>query len=225
MMYAYLRISTLTHEQTTENQRKAILDENFAVDEWVVEDGVSGSIEALKRPAFADMMTKVKAGDQVVCTMVDRLGRTASDVLKTVEAFKAMGVRLRVLQLDGIDVTSSMGKLVLTVMAACAELEKNLLVERTRAGLARTKEQGTKLGQPLKIAPDTLEAILEDREKGVSLSGLSTKYGIHRTTIDQTAKRWRGKVGEYRSEFNVRQAQYEAKRVLVASKLPRSVLC
>lgn len=220
MMYAYLRISTLTHEQTTENQRKAILDENFAVDEWVVEDGVSGSIEALKRPAFAAMMKKVKSGDQVVCTMVDRLGRTASDVLKTVEAFKAMGVRLRVLQLDGIDVTSSMGKLVLTVMAACAELEKNLLVERTKAGLKRTKDEGTRLGQPLKIAPDTLEEILNDKRNGISLNKLSDKYGIHRTTIDQTAKRWQGKVVEYRSEYNARQVQYQAKRMFLASKAP-----
>jgi DNA invertase Pin-like site-specific DNA recombinase len=100
--------------------------------------------------------------------MIDRLGRSASDVLNTVEEFARRGVKLRVLQFGGVDVTDSMGKMILTVMAACAELERNLLIERTIAGLARTQASGTRLGTPLSIPPDVMKELLFARMEGIT---------------------------------------------------------
>ena len=212
MMYAYMRISTLTHDQTTENQRLAILEEVHHVDEWVVEEGVSGSIKALDRPAFAAMMQKVQAGDQVCCTMVDRLGRTASDVLHTVEEFKRLKVKLRVIQLDGIDVTSSMGKLVLTVMAACAELEKNLLVERTIMGMKRTRDEGTILGSRYKIHPDAMYDLLEMREGGATFDEIAEKHQLPRSTIASNITKWSGRLDTYKDLYYKQKQQIEANK-------------
>ena len=206
-VYAYLRVSTLKHDQTTDNQKKLIIDAGFNVDEWVEENGESGSTDAAKRPAFMKMLAEATAGSTVICTMIDRLGRNASDVLNTVETFKKRGIHLRVMQFDGVDVTSPMGKLILTVMAACAELEKNLLVERTIAGLKRTKEQGTVLGRPMAISHSMLVDMCKDREAGLSLDKLSVKYGIHKATLAQTIAKWKGELEEYKAKWEQQQRQ------------------
>lgn len=204
--FAYIRVSL--DSLTTDNQREYILDSGFVVDEFVSEDGVSGSVKAMERPAFVRMMSKAKSGDTCICTMIDRLGRSASDILNTVEEFKRVGIKLRVLQFDGIDVTSSMGKLVLTVMAACAELERNLLIERTKIGMARTRDEGTKLGAPLKMTPEILESVITDKLEGMTLDQLSTKYLVHRNTLQKNIAKWTGRMGEYATEFKARESQY-----------------
>lgn len=209
-IFAYIRVSTTSHDQTTDNQKKLITDAGFAVDEWISENGVSGSVNALQRPEFARMMRKAKAGDTVICTMVDRLGRTASDVLHTVDEFKRLGIRLRVMQFDAVDVTSPTGKMIVTVMAACAELEKNLLVERTVAGLARTKEQGTILGPPLTMKPEDLKAICAERAKGKSFDQLATMFPYPRQTIYRNVKKWENNLQQYDDEYFTRQLQYAA---------------
>lgn len=210
-IFAYLRVSTSVHDQTTDNQKKAIKDAGFAVDEWIAEDGVSGSIRALERPEFTRLMATATKGDTVICTMVDRLGRNASDILHTVDEFKRLGIRLRIMQFDGIDVTSSTGKMIITVMAAFAELEKNILVERTVSGLQRTKAEGTVLGPPLLIHPVTLRAMEQDKG-AMSLDKLAHKYNFPRNTIHRNLKKWGGKMEEYEQEFNLRERQYAGVR-------------
>lgn len=207
-IFAYLRVSTTSHDQTTDNQKKMITDAGFGVDEWISEDGVSGSVDAINRPAFSRMMKMAKAGDTVICTMVDRLGRTASDVLNTVDRFKALGIRLRVMQFDAVDVTSPTGKMIVTVMAACAELEKNLLVERTVAGLARTREQGTILGAPLTVRPADLRAMCKARLEGKSFDKLALDFPYPRQTIYRNVKKYAEDLDGYEEEFIARQAQY-----------------
>lgn len=210
-VFAYLRVSL--DSLTTENQRSAITDAGFAVDEWVSEDGVSGATKALERPAFAAMMKQAKAGDVCICTMVDRLGRSASDVLHTVEEFKRLGIKLRVMQFDGIDVTSSMGKLVLTVMAACAELERNLLIERTTRAMKRIKDEGViKLGPPLQITPEQMEQVFADKATGMTLGQMSTKHGFHRNTLQKQITKWDGKMDAYTSEFKARELQHQGEK-------------
>jgi DNA invertase Pin-like site-specific DNA recombinase len=209
--FAYIRVSTTTHDQTTENQRKLIADAGFTVDEYISEDGISGSIKACERTAFKYMMSRAKAGDTVIVTAVDRLGRNAIDVLSVVEDFKKLGIRLRVMQFDGTDLTSSTGKMLVTMMAAMAEMEKNLLIERTKAGLDRTKAQGTKLGAPLTIAPAMLKELMEKKAEGLSYEKLQALYNIPRNTIHRNLKSWEGKMEEYEQEWNVRQEQYNRK--------------
>ena len=209
---AYLRVSTFG-TQTTENQRKAITDYGFAIDEWYAEDGVSGSIEALKRPAFSQMMATAKAGDTVVCTMLDRLGRNAEDILHTINQFQKQGIKVRIMQLDGVDVTSPTGKLLVTMLSALAEMEKNMLVERTLQGLARTKQEGTILGPPLILSPTTLSRMCEMKDAGISWVAISVATGIPENTVARNVKKWSGKLDEYNIEHMKRAEQYNARKL------------
>lgn len=206
--YAYLRVSTDGKGQTTENQKKLITDGGFSVDVWVHEAGVSGSIPALKRPEFAILMSTALPGDTVICTMIDRLGRNASDILHTVEEFKRLGIKLKIMQFDGVDITSTMGKMVLTLTAAFAEMEKNLTVERTIAGLERTVAQGTKLGRPLRINPDSMDLMLSKRAEGQSLWEIATKHHMPLNTVAVNLKKWKGKAEEYRKLYNKQHLQH-----------------
>lgn len=210
MIYAYIRVST--DNQTTDNQRKLIQDAGFTVDAWYSENGVSGSTKAQSRVEFSKMLAEAKAGDTVICTAIDRLGRSATDILQSVDMFKDKGIKLRIIQFDSIDITSAVGRMILTCMSAMAELEKNLLVERTVAGLARTKAQGTKLGQPLKISPTILRKLCEEKEYGASLDTLSRKYNIPRNSIARNIAKWKGNMEAYEQEFNARMEQYEGKK-------------
>lgn len=212
-IYGYIRVSTEGKGQTTDNQKKLISDAGFSVDEFFSEDGVSGSIKALERPAFSRMMAKVQTGDTVIITMVDRLGRSASDILNVVEHLKELGIKLRVLQFDSMDITSSMGKMVLTCMAAMAELERNILIERTHAGLQRTKEQGTVLGPPLTVEPALLRKALKCRIEGLSFEATAKATGIPRNTVHRTLTKWGNDMDGYEKAFMIQRAQHLSKNV------------
>lgn len=208
---AYLRVSTDNKGQTTDNQRKLISDAGFAVDKFFSEDGVSGTKPAMHRPIFSGMVGEMESGDTLIITAVDRLGRSASDVLNMVEMLQKMGIKVRVMQFDGIDITSPTGKMILTCMAAMAELERNFLVERTKAGLARTKEQGTKLGRSLSVSPSALRDLLDAKASGKSVDAAAKELGIARATAFRLVKDWAGDMDGYEAEWNAREAQYNAK--------------
>lgn len=211
MIAAYLRISTSTHNQTNDNQRKRITDAGFQVDEWFSEEGVSGSVDALERPVFSEMMTKLDKGSTVICTHLDRLGRNAVDIVNTIDAFKKMGVGVRVMQLDGVDLTSSTGLIIVHVMACMAEIEKENIRTRTIAGLERTKAEGTILGPRLRIDPITLRSLCADKLAGNTLDALAEKYGIDRNTINRNVLKHKDNLAEYEMMWNKRQDQYSRK--------------
>ncbi|MGZ8888018.1 MAG: recombinase family protein [Halobacteriota archaeon] len=197
-VHSYLRISTLDKGQTVENQRKAIKDAGYATDEWYAEEGVSGSVKALERPEFSRMMARCARNDLVIVTALDRLGRDAEDILHTVNNFERMGVRVCILALGNTDVTSVMGKAFVIMLSALAEMERNTLRERTRQGLARTKEEGVFVGRPLAIHPNQMEALV----RGESV------VGINRQTAYRNIKKWGDNLVGYKQEWDKRQAQY-----------------
>lgn len=211
-VFAYVRVSTSTHDQTTDNQRKLIADAGFVVNEYVAEEGVSGSVKALERPAFKRMMDQATTGDTVIVTAIDRLGRNAIDILSVVEMFKELGIRLRVMQFDGIDLTSSTGKMLVTMMAAMAEMEKNMLIERTKAGLERARAEGRKFGRPLTITPAVLKELCKKKTEGKTLDQLAAEYDIPRNTIARNVRDWAEKEVEYEVEYIARQQQYNLKK-------------
>ena len=119
----------------------------------------------------------------MVVSKLDRLGRDAIDVLQTVRHLGDGGVRVVVLQLGNTDLTSPAGKLLLSMLAAVAELERDLLVERTQAGLARAKAEGKKLGRPSKTSPSQRADILCRLGAGESVSALARLYGVSRANV------------------------------------------
>ena len=211
--YSYTRVSTTGKGQTTDNQDKLIADAGFAIDKVFADVGVSGSIPAFERPAFKEMLSVLKESDQVVCIMIDRLGRTASDVLQTVEYFKAHKIKLRVLQLDMIDLTSSMGKLVLTMLAAVAEMERNLISERTVAGLSRTKAQGTCLGAKFKLPPESLQQAHKWMSEKVKHEDIAHRLNIGVATLYNLKREFMGsneKMQEYKQRYDAQQLQIKS---------------
>ncbi len=151
--FAYVRVST--SGQTTDNQLQEIQAAGFSIEpRRAVTETVSGSVATAQRRSFACLLDRLEAGDVLVATKLDRLGRNAMDVGSTVAKLADLGVRVHCLALGGVDLTSSTGKLTMNVINAVAEFERDLLIERTQAGLSRAKAEGKRLGRPASLTAD-----------------------------------------------------------------------
>jgi putative DNA-invertase from lambdoid prophage Rac len=186
--FAYCRVST--EDQTTDNQAREIEGAGFAVDpKRIVAETVSGSVAVMERKGFAKLMDRMEAGDILIVTKLDRLGRNAMDVRGTVERLAAEGIRVHCLALGGVDLTSAAGKMTMGVIAAVAEFERDLLIERTQAGLQRAKAQGKVLGRPQALTDAQQRTIIEKRRQGHSLGALAKEYAVSRAAIQRVEKR------------------------------------
>lgn len=186
--FAYCRVSTA--DQTTENQVREIEAAGFAIEpKRVITETVSGSVAAMERSGFARLVDRLEAGDVLIVTKLDRLGRNAMDVRATVEMLAGEGVRVHCLALGGVDLTSPAGKMTMAVISAVAEFERDLLIERTQAGLSRAKAQGKALGRPSALSVEQQGAIRQRRAEGVSLGLLAKEYGVSRAAIQRAEKR------------------------------------
>jgi len=179
-IFGYGRVSTA--DQTTDNQRLEIESAGYLVEYWYA-DIVSGKAHATQRKQFGILLGKLRARDALVVTKLDRLGRDAPDVLSTIKLLTTLGVEVVVLQLGKLDLASTPGKLMLTMLAAVAEMERDLIVERTQAGLSRAKAEGKVLGRPAKTTPQQRKAMVEAYEQKASVSSLARQYGISRATV------------------------------------------
>ena len=178
--FAYGRVSTSL--QDTENQRLELANAGWVIDYWFA-DTISGKSASSQRPAFKELLTKIRDGETLLVAKLDRLGRDAIDVLQTVRDLGARNIKVVVHQLGSTDLTSPAGKLLLSMLAAVAEMERDLLIERTQAGLTRAKAEGKKLGRPSKITPEQRSDILTSVAEGASISALARKYAVSRATI------------------------------------------
>src|SRR6516164_7116648 len=146
-VFAYCRVSTA--EQTTQNQRMEIKAAGFAIESRrLIEENISGSVAAKQRSGFMKLIDRMESGDVLVVTKLDRLGRNAMDVRSTVEQLANSGIRVHCLALGGVDLTSPAGKMTMQVIAAVAEFERDLLIERTQSGILRAKAAGKQFGRP-----------------------------------------------------------------------------
>lgn len=178
--FLYARCSTTS--QFTENQVQEVKNAGFDVQvSRVVEETISGSIAATERPGFQRLLDRMESGDVLIVTKLDRLGRNAMDVRQTVEHLASNGIRVHCLALGGVDLTSAAGKMTMQVLGAVAEFERDLLIERTQAGLERAKKEGKKLGRP--EAQSTTRDVLELKEQGCSQSETAEKLGIGIATV------------------------------------------
>ena len=208
---AYVRCST--DMQTTENQKLQITKHGFVPDEWYSENGVSGKVNALDRPVFSNMVEKSIAGDIVCVQTLDRIGRNTEDILATIRRFKEKGVALRVMALDGTDLTSKSGKILVVLMSLIAELEAEDISTRTKAGLVRTKAQGTLLGRRMKVSYDVLVNCIEKRKNGVAWHVLAAEHSVDKNTLLQTVKKWEGKLEEYQARWEQQCKQMDKDEV------------
>jgi len=180
--FLYTRVSTIG--QTTENQVGEVKAAGFAVQSnRIITETISGSAPAMQRPAFRRLVDRLEADDVLVVTKLDRLGRNAMDVRSTVDALAVIGVRVHCLALGGVDLTSSAGRMTMQVIAAVAEFERDLLVERTQAGLSRARSNGKALGRPASLNEEQKRQIVARLDAGSSISSLAREYQTSRQTI------------------------------------------
>ena len=121
----------------------------------------------------------------LVVTKLDRLGRNAMDVRTTVERLSAMGVRVQCLALGNIDLTSPAGKMTMGVIAAVAEFERDLLIERTLSGQARAKAEGVKFGRPSVLTTVQVGEANCLLAAGATVTAVAKKFATSRRTIQR----------------------------------------
>ena len=181
-VFAYCRVST--SGQTTDNQIQEIAAAGFNVLQTrAIAETISGSIAACERPGFKKLMEKLEAGDVLVVTKLDRLGRNAMDVRQTVEALADLGVKVHCMALGGVDLTSPAGKMTMAVISAVAEFERDLLIERTQAGLARAKSEGKVLGRPRALSDAQEVDALQRLGGGEAVAAVARALKTSRATV------------------------------------------
>ncbi|MEN2472868.1 recombinase family protein [Burkholderia sp. GS2Y] len=180
--FAYARVSTT--DQTPVNQLREIEAAGFTVDKRrIVTESISGSVSADQRTGFAELLLKMEEGDVLIVTKLDRLGRNAMDVRATVETLADRGIRIHCLALGGVDLTSAAGRITMQVLNAVAEFERDLLIERTQAGIARAKAEGKTLGRPSALTKRQQDQVRQQLAEGVSVASLAKHYNTSRQTI------------------------------------------
>jgi len=146
MLIGYVRVST--NEQNTDLQRNALVSANC---EQVFEDKISGKTR--DRPGLKKALRALNAGDTLVVWKLDRLGRSMRHLVMLTEELKERGVNFRSLT-DSIDTSSPMGRFFFHVMGALAEMERELIVERTRAGIEAARAAGRIGGRRPKLTAE-----------------------------------------------------------------------
>jgi putative DNA-invertase from lambdoid prophage Rac len=173
-----------TSDQTTANQVQEIKTAGFALTpKRIVEETISGSVAAMERPEFSKLVDRLEAGDVLVVTKLDRLGRNAMDVRATVDKLAAEGVRVHCLALGGMDLTSPAGKMTMGVIGAVAEFERDLIIERTNSGLAKARADGKTFGRPSALDQGQQQQALRMLAEGVSVSQVAREFNTTRQTI------------------------------------------
>ena len=176
----YARVST--DEQTTDNQLRELraVAKRFG---WKVvaqytDNGVSGSKGRDQRPGFNELCKAAvrKEFDVIMAWSVDRLGRSLQHLVNFLGEIHAKGVDLYLHQ-QGVDTTTPAGKALFQMMGVFAEFERSIIIERTKAGLARARAQGKKIGRP-KVPASVERAIRRARKKGTGIRRIARDLGV-----------------------------------------------
>lgn len=178
-----MRVSKADGSQATDLQRDALLEAGVEP-EALYEDKASGKSD--DRPHLAACLKALRAGDTLLVWKLDRLGRDLRHLVNIVHELTERGVGLKVLTGQGaaIDTTTASGKLVFGIFAALAEFERELISERTKAGLASARARGRKGGRPYKMTPAKIRlAMASMGNKDTNVGALCKELGITRQTL------------------------------------------
>jgi DNA invertase Pin-like site-specific DNA recombinase len=180
----YARVST--NDQTTENQLLALRDlaerNNHEIVAGYLDQGVSGV--AAKKDARAKMLldAKAKKFSVLYCVSIDRISRSTQDLLQVVEELNTLNITL-IFQRENIDTKTAMGQFFLTVLSSIAQLERETMISRINAGIARAKSQGKKLGRPSKINQSLVNAVTLLHSKSVTVRDISKTCSVGVGTV------------------------------------------
>jgi DNA invertase Pin-like site-specific DNA recombinase len=183
MLIGYMRVSKADGSQTTDLQRDALITAGVAAGH-LYEDRASGKLDA--RPGLDAALKALREGDTLVVWKLDRLGRNLRHLVNTVHDLEKRGIGFKVLSGHGasIDTTTPAGKLVFGIFAALAEFERELISERTKAGLASARARGRSGGAPYKMTAAKLRlAMAAMGQPETKVGELCKELGITRQTL------------------------------------------
>ena len=177
MRIGYARVSTV--DQNPELQIEALTNANC---ERIYTEHASGI--SIKRPELDRLFEALRAGDVLIVWRFDRLGRSVSHLVKLVEQLRSMQVELISLT-EGIDTKTPIGEAVFTIIAAFAQMERQLNSERTRAGIAKVRKNNRRWGKSSKFHnPDNVELVRSLLRDGrLSKARIARQLGVHPATI------------------------------------------
>jgi DNA invertase Pin-like site-specific DNA recombinase len=183
----YSRVSTLDQEPENQLQelRRYVEARGWPATEYV-DRGVSGSKD--RRPALDQLLVDAKRRrfDVLVVWRLDRLGRSLRHLILLLDELTALGVAFVSLG-EGIDTSTPAGRLQLHILGAIAEFERSRIQERVRAGLARARTQGQRLGRPrVRVAPGALQEVV-----GMSVREAARALGVSRATLQRRMREGR----------------------------------
>ncbi|WP_455809090.1 recombinase family protein [Clostridium butyricum] len=199
MIFGYMRISTQKENQTTDRQRITLeqysLANNFTFDE-IVEERISGTIKADHRPQYNNLKSKLRSGDILIITDIDRLGRNADDVIMEFKRLKADGIRVIALdtpylneweKIQDSSIYNMIADIFITLKAHMAQQEREKTVERINQGLAVAKAKGKTLGRPKAELPKGFIKEYKKFKNGdygdMSAVSFAKMLGIGRSTL------------------------------------------
>lgn len=177
MKYGYARVST--DDQNTDLQLSAL--KRAGCNKTFVDEGKSGA--TLNRPALQRCLKQLEHGDTLIVWKLDRLGRSVRDVVNILHDLTDRGVQFQSLT-EQIDTTQPLGKAMLHMVALLAELERGLIVERTKAGQQAARRRGVKFGAKPKLSPDQIDHARQLIEKGNKTYGeVAALLNVSRPTL------------------------------------------
>ena len=189
MLIGYMRVSKSDGSQSTQLQRDALLAAGVSPDH-LYEDLASGRRD--DRPGLAACLKALREGDILLVWKLDRLGRDLRHLVNTVHELTARSIGLKVLTGHGaaVDTTTAAGKLVFGIFAALAEFERDLIRERTNAGLAAARARGRTGGRPSSLSPAQIKAARRMYEQNeMTVAQIGDVLGVSRTTIYRALNR------------------------------------
>ena len=173
-LFGYARVST--SRQALDLQVKALKNEGVRANR-IFTDKISGS--HLDREGLQMLRLKVEEGDVILVKKLDRLGRDTADMIQLVKEFDEMGVAIRFLD-DGISTEGSMGKMVVTILSAVAQAERQRILERTNEGRLEAKAKGIKFGRKPSVDKEKVRTL---RSQGVGATEIARQLNIGRSTV------------------------------------------
>lgn len=178
-LFGYARVST--SQQSLDIQIRALKDAGVKANR-IFTDKASG--RSTDREGLDLLRMKVEEGDVILVKKLDRLGRDTADMIQLIKAFDAQGVAVRFID-DGISTDGDMGKMVVTILSAVAQAERQRILERTNEGRQEAKLKGIRFGRRRTI---NREQVLALRQEGLGASEIARRLNIARSTVYKISK-------------------------------------
>lgn len=185
MLIGYARVSTSKQGQSLDTQREALIDAGCDPN-YIYADTISGT--KWQRPGLEDALANMRPDDTLVVTRLDRLGRSLAEAVITIADLAERDINVKVLQ-PALDTSRPADRVVINVMTALAAWERDLLIQRTREGVAHARAQGRVAGPKPKLDNEQAQVAKELIDDGTSVTAVARTFNVSRPTIYRAIER------------------------------------